>query len=127
MKRRTRWSVLHAGAVGAAAVFPHLLGAVPSTAQTGAPEEARALSVAMASLEAITRGDMVALTDLMVEEAFVVAVGGADGDTQYRLRTREEERRQVFDVEIVERGFDGEVRLSGRLAQRRSDACRHAL
>lgn len=92
------------------------LAAGAARAQVSPPDEARVLAVADSALAAINRGDMVALTDLMVEEAFVVAVGGPDGSSDYALRSRAQERSTVFDVEIVERGFDGEARVSGRLA-----------
>ena len=104
---------------GLAALFvvaPASLEAQTQASQTQASQEDEVVSVAYAALEAVSREDMVALTDLMLDEAFVVAVGGPEGSTEYRSRSRAVERAQVFDADIVERGFDPEVRISGRLA-----------
>lgn len=111
--RHGRW----AGRVffGVAGVMAALLAVEAAQAQV-APEEARALAVADSALEAINRGDMVGLTDLMIEEAVVVVVGGPEGSSEYSLRSRAQARSNVPDVQIVERGFDGEARVSGRLA-----------
>jgi hypothetical protein len=101
---------------GIAAFAALLLNPMPGCGQTDQSDEARALAVADSALAAINRGDMVALTDLMLEEAFVVAIGGPRGSRDYTLRSRAQERSTVFDVQIVERGFDGEARVAGRLA-----------
>lgn len=76
------------------------------------PDEAAVLAVAEAALGAITREDMVAFTDLMFEEA-VIAPTDPDG---FALSTRADERARTLAGDIVERGFDAEVRLSGRIA-----------
>jgi hypothetical protein len=76
------------------------------------PDEAAVLAVAEAALDAITREDMVAFTDLMFEEA-VIAPTDPEG---FALSTRAAERARTLPGDIVERGFDAEVRISGRIA-----------
>lgn len=76
------------------------------------PEEAAVLAVAEAALEAISNEDMVAFTDLMFEEAVVVPTE-VDG---FSISTRAAERARTLPGDIVERGFDAQVRVSGRIA-----------
>ena len=75
-----------------------------------------ALATAAAALEAISQEDMVALTDLMIEEAVIVPVRERDGATTYAVRTRAEERSRPMRSDIMERGFDAEVRIAGPMA-----------
>lgn len=104
---------LSPGLLGAA-----LLLAAPHSAlgQASSPAEREALAVAEAALEAVTAGDAVALTDLMVDEALVFTVSGSGDDPGYSIRTRAEQRRRGFSEGIVERGFDPEVRIASGLA-----------
>lgn len=74
------------------------------------------LAVVTAALEAITREDFVALTDLMVDEAYVYATWVRDGVAGYGARSRDTERDASPTVDIVERGFDAEIRIAGTLA-----------
>ena len=90
-----------------------LLGAVSVRAQTG--EEARALAVADSALAAITRGDVIALTDLMLDEAVMFPSSTRDGQFRYRVRTRAEQRAGRMSG-VVERGYNGEVRVQGPIA-----------
>ena len=85
-------------------------------AQEMADERARVLAVVDASLEAISNEDMIAFTDLMIEEASTVRVLERDGQVQYAVRTRAEWRANSPSVDIVERGFDHKVHISGPLA-----------
>ncbi len=75
-------------------------------------EDPSVLAVVEAALQAISDEDMVALTDLMVEGTVVwsVAPGGL------LRRTRDEERAIVVGQDLLERGFDPEVRRAGDLA-----------
>lgn len=59
---------------------------------------------------------MIAFTDLMLEEATTLGVGEREGDVGYRVRSRAEARAQTLEADIVERGFDPEVRISDHLA-----------
>ncbi|MEX0891790.1 MAG: hypothetical protein WEB88_06425 [Gemmatimonadota bacterium] len=81
-----------------------------------AREEAAALEVAHAALAAISREDMVAFTDLMIDEALVLPVWEQNGTVRYNARTRAAERARTLDADIVERGFDPTVRVSGPVA-----------
>jgi hypothetical protein len=79
--------------------------------------DARAAVVAIAdsALAAITRGDVVALTDLMVSEAVMFPTSTRDGVTTYRVRTREAQRAAPI-VGVIERGFKPEAWVSGGVA-----------
>lgn len=98
-------------------VAAFLMGA-PRRALAQQPEsEARAaLAVAEAALAAVTAEDVIALTDLMVEEAIIFTVSGPSNDLRYSIRSRDEQRRRGFSGDIIERGFDPEVRVASGLA-----------
>jgi len=85
-------------------------------AQEVTDEGARALAVVEASLEALSNEDMVAFTDFMIEEAVTLRVAERDGEVRYAFRTRAEWRANSPGVDVVERGFDPEVLVSGPLA-----------
>ena len=74
------------------------------------------LSVAEAALDAVTAEDVVALTDLMVNEALVFTVSGPSSDPRYSIRSRAEQRRRGFSGDIIERGFNPQVRVASGLA-----------
>jgi len=87
-------------------------------AQATAPTpDARATVIAVAdsALAAITRGDVVALTDLMVPEAVMFPTSTRDGITAYRVRTREAQRTIPL-TGIVERGFQPQALVNGGVA-----------
>ncbi|MDA1104946.1 MAG: hypothetical protein O2956_15295 [Gemmatimonadetes bacterium] len=94
-----------------------LLGAPRAAlAQATGLEERDALAVAEAALAAVTAEDVVALTDLMVDEAIIFTVSGPDGDLRFSIRTRAEQRSRGFSGDIIERGFDPRVRVASGLA-----------
>lgn len=76
------------------------------------PEERAVLAVANAALHAITNEDMVALTNLMIDEAISVPTN-AQG---IGIRTRQYWLDTGISGDIVERGFDPVVRVSGTIA-----------
>jgi hypothetical protein len=86
----------------------------PAPAQATADASARALAVAEAALDAISRGDMIAFTDLMVDEAITFRV--ATGRPEYGVRTRAEIRTGTPSRAVTERGFGATVHVSGPLA-----------
>ena len=77
---------------------------------------AAAIAVADSALASITRGDMVALTDLMVPEAVMFPTRTRDGTTVYRVRTRAAERETKLTVKVTERGWNPEARVNGGVA-----------
>ena len=85
-----------------------------SQAQT--PDHALVIGVADSALAAISRGDVVALTDLMVEEAVLFPSGTRDGEFRYRVRTRAQQRESPFSGVITERGYRPEARVQGPIA-----------
>jgi hypothetical protein len=80
------------------------------------PPESAALAVADAALEAISAEDFIALTDLMLEDTTIYAAGERDGQRTVRRRGYVEERTQTAPGDILERGWDPEVRVSGSVA-----------
>lgn len=78
--------------------------------------ESAALAVADAALEAISEEDFIALTDLMLEETTIYAAGKRDGKPTVRVRGYAEERAQSSPGDILERGWDPVVRVSGSVA-----------
>lgn len=89
-----------------------------ASAQSPAPaSDARAAVIAVAdsALAAITRGDVVAFTDLMVPEAVMFPTSTRDGVAVYRVRTREAQRNAPM-TGIIERGFAPQAMVSGAVA-----------
>jgi hypothetical protein len=97
------------------AVAAILLAAAPHQASAQPDARAAVIAVADSALAAITRGDAVALTDLMVPEAVMFPTSTRDGVTTYRLRTREAQRGAPFRG-VVERGFRPEAMVNGGVA-----------
>jgi len=85
-------------------------------AQESTDEAGRVVAVVEASLEAISDEDMVGFTDLMIDEAVIIGASEADGEPTYRPRRRAEERATQLGGDVVERGFDPEVRIAGPVA-----------
>jgi hypothetical protein len=79
-------------------------------------DEAAVLGVVDSALERISAEDLVGFTDLMIPGAAIGAVGVQEGQRFAGMRSRDEERGQVWAEDVVERGFDAEVMLSGPLA-----------
>ena len=110
--------------VGRRALKRYVVGAMTAgvlatwtaSGQTGGEDKA-VIAVADAALAAITRGDMTALTDLMLPEAVMFPTSTrANGVTAYRVRTRAEQRAAPVTRKITERGFRPEARVSGPIA-----------
>ena len=83
----------------------------PLSAQS-VDQRAALIAVADSALAAITRGDAIALTDLMVPEAVMFPTSTRDGVTSYRVRTRAAQRDASLKG-AVERGFKPEAWVSG--------------
>src|SRR5262245_47434677 len=99
----------------AAVVFALALAAWPASGQDGVEQKA-VIAVADAALAAISRGDLTALTDLMLPEAVMFPTSTRDGVTSYRLRTRAEQRAATMPGKVTERGFRPEARVNGPVA-----------
>jgi hypothetical protein len=93
-----------------------LVMAAPVAAQDTPAERAAAVAVTDQALSAITRGDMVGFTDLMLPEAVLFPTSTRDGLTRYRFRTRAEQRDAPRTAAVTERGWSPEVRVNGPLA-----------
>jgi len=102
-------------ALAIAALLTIGLATPPRAAAQGAVDDsARVLAVAEAALDAINRGDMIAFTDLMVDEAVSFRV--AAERPGYGFLTRADTRTRTPARTITERGFDATVHVSGPLA-----------
>lgn len=97
-------------------VLAALVLAAPHAAQDTPAERAAAIAVTDAALAAITRGDMLAFTDLMLPEAVLFPTSTRDGVTRYGVRTRAGQRDTPRSVSVTERGWSPEVRVNGPLA-----------
>ncbi|HJO02363.1 MAG TPA: nuclear transport factor 2 family protein [Acidobacteriota bacterium] len=97
-----------------------ILGAVlvvsPASAQQAGSERALVQAVAEAALQAISDEDMIAFTDLMVDDAITVSIAERDGEVRYSVRSRAESRASKPQTDILERGFDPEISISGPVA-----------
>lgn len=87
-----------------------------AAAQETHAEGAAVVAVADAALAAISRGDMIAFTDLMLPEAVAFPTVTKDGASRYRVRSRAEQREGKPTATITERGWSPEVRVNGPLA-----------
>jgi hypothetical protein len=93
-----------------------LIGLLSSRAVAQTPDaRATVIAVADSALAAITRGDAVGLTDLMVSEAVMFPTSTRDGVTAYRVRTREAQRTAAING-VVERGFKPTAMVNGGVA-----------
>lgn len=73
------------------------------------------IAIADSALAAITRGDVIGFTDLMVPEAVLYPTATRDGVTIYRARTREAQRNSPM-TGVVERGFKPQAMVNGGAA-----------
>jgi hypothetical protein len=80
-----------------------------ATSQEPTTDEEQILALAHEALEAISEEDPIALTDLMIEGAIVLAIPPGGGSP--RLSTREENRSRPMTADLVERGFDGRAEV----------------
>jgi hypothetical protein len=112
LTRIGRRSLKRYAIAGVAAV---MLTTSPASGQVVGEEKA-AIAVAGSALAAITQGDMIALTDLMLPEAVMFPTTTRDGVTRYRLRTRAEQRAAPVTRRVTERGFRPEARVNGPVA-----------
>ncbi len=101
---------------GICSILALILASLPATAQEAAGERERVRAIADAALAAISSEDMIAFTDLMVEDAITISVGERDGEMRYSVRSRAESRGQTPQADILERGFHPEVSISGPIA-----------
>lgn len=91
-------------------------GLLSSRADAQSPDaRATVIAIADSALVAITRGDAVQLTDLMVPEAVLFPTSTRDGVTTYRVRTRESQRTASI-TGVVERGFKPTAMVNGGIA-----------
>ena len=79
-------------------------------------EKDEVLAVADLALERITAEDWIGLSDLMIEEAMVYVGAIEDGDYRVQTRTYDETRNRPLTVDLVERGWDPTVMVSGTIA-----------
>ena len=88
-----------------------LLANLPRSAasQHTTSDEQQILALAHEALDAISKEDAIALTDVMIEGAIMIAVPPGGGVP--RLSTREANRSRPMTGDLVERGFDGRAEV----------------
>lgn len=92
-----------------------LLAAAPSLTHAQTADDRAVIAIADSALAAITRGDVIALTDLMVPEAVLFPTSTRNGTTTYRMRTRDAQRSAPI-AGVVERGFSPRAQVNGGVA-----------
>ena len=80
-----------------------------------ADDKADMLAVADEALERITAEDSAGLAGLMIEEAMIYVGDVHEGKYRVRTRTYADTRDRAFEVELVERGWDPTVLVSGTI------------
>ncbi|MBW7932852.1 MAG: hypothetical protein H3C62_04415 [Gemmatimonadaceae bacterium] len=99
-----------------ALVIATLVAASPVVVRAQSTDAEKAvIAVADSALVAITRGDAVAFTDLMIPEAVLYPTSTREGVTTYRVRSREAQRAAGIRG-VVERGFSPRAMVSGGVA-----------
>lgn len=81
-----------------------------------AADEDDVVAIANQALERITAEDSVGLADLMIEQAMIYIGIVEDGNYSVRTRTYAETRDRPIEVDLVERGWDPTVLVSGTIA-----------
>lgn len=85
-------------------------------AQDAADDSAAVLAVADSALAAVSRGDFAAFADLMADSAVTFSAGMRQGQYRVRFQSRADTRATTPSAAYTERGFQGEVRVSGPIA-----------
>ncbi len=80
-----------------------------------ADDETDMLAVADEALERITAEDSAGLTDLMIEEAMIYVGDVHEGKYRVRTTTYADARDRAIEVDLVERGWDPTVLISGTI------------
>ncbi|MDH5759549.1 MAG: nuclear transport factor 2 family protein [Gemmatimonadota bacterium] len=79
-------------------------------------EHAAVLAVAEEALEAVTREDWASFAALLLPEGMTFSARADENGPRYSARTREYYRELIDPEDIVERGFDARVLVSGPVA-----------
>lgn len=74
------------------------------------------LAIADRALERITAEDFKGLTDLMLDTATIHTGTHSDGEYRVGTRTFAEQREATTDADLVERGFEPTILVSGPIA-----------
>lgn len=81
-----------------------------------ATDEEDVIAIANEALARITAEDNAGLAELMIEEAMVYIGLVEDGNYSIRTRTYADTRNRSFEADLVERGWDPTVLVSGTIA-----------
>jgi len=85
-------------------------------AQGMAGDSSAVMAVADSALAAVSRGDFAAFADLMLDSAVTFSAGMRQGQYRVRFQSRADTRATTARAAYTERGFQGEVRISGPIA-----------
>jgi hypothetical protein len=80
-----------------------------------ADDKADMLTVAGEALERISEEDSAGLAGLMIEEAMIYVSDMHEGKYRVRTRTYADTRDRAFEVDLVERGWDPTILISGTI------------
>jgi hypothetical protein len=80
-----------------------------------ADDKADMLAVAGEALERISEEDSAGLAGLMIEEAMIYVSDMHEGKYRVRTRTYADTRDRAFEVDLVERGWDPTILISGTI------------
>lgn len=83
--------------------------------EVSASDEEDVLAVADKALERITADDSAGLAALMLEQAMIYIGSVQDGDYSVRTRTYADTRDRKFEVDLVERGWNPTILVSGSI------------
>lgn len=89
---------------------------VSAQGTTRTADSVAVIALADSALAAINRGDMIAFTDLMVDEAMITTITARSATAKHRVRTRAAERAGTSTATVVERGFNATALVSGPMA-----------
>jgi ketosteroid isomerase-like protein len=103
------------------AVVCLLLGAQLSAAQPVVPTDTTAdrkqvAALVDSALAALSRGNLEAFTDYMVDEAITMSVSSRNGEARHSARTRMANRTMALPGKITERAFRTQVLVAGPIA-----------
>jgi hypothetical protein len=99
--------------------FLFLSALIPASslgAQSQDADRAAILAVVDSAMARISRNDFAATAELMLPDAMTYRVATTGDPTRYGADTRDEFAKVVPQQQLIERGFDPEVKISGRIA-----------
>jgi len=92
------------------------VAAQPAAPSDTAADRRQVAALVDSALAALSRGNLEAFTDYMVDEAITMAVSTRDGQSRHSARTRLANRTMAMPGKITERAFRTQVHVAGPIA-----------